>query len=263
MTNRVFIATPTVAGTVTVAFAQTLIAAILAAQKAGWTFRQAFFDGADVTTARNALANVFYEDQSCTHLLFIDSDMGGDGDLFARLFDFGAAFAGIICTERALDLDVLMEEARKGTSRDRATALASRFVVALPPSGGVEFQKGFCKVEALGFGCVLIRRDVFDSLVDKGIVRKTPSGKLKNRGFADEFHDFFSELSRTDGTRLSEDYSFCARAREAGHELWGFGAKAMNHVGSFAYGAAFLDWVKAQAERRSERKETAPPKEPG
>lgn len=247
MTNRVFIATPTVAGTVTTAFAQALIAAIMAAQKAGWSFRQAFFDGADVTTARNALANVFYEDQSCTHLLFIDADMGADIDIFARLFDFGAAFAGIICTERSLDIDVLMEEARKGTTRERATALASRFVVSLP-TGGVEFQKGFCKVDAIGFGCVLIRRDVFDALIDKAVVKKAPSGKLKSRGFTDELYDFFSELTRNDGTRISEDYSFCVRARQAGTELWGFGARGMSHVGAFSYGAAFLERVKAKAE---------------
>lgn len=261
MTNRVFIATPTNGGVVTVAFAQTLIAAIMAAQKARWTFRQAFLDGADVTMARNALANVFYEDQSCTHLLFIDSDMGGDGDLFARLFDFGASFQGVICTERSLDLDILMEEARKGSTRERATALASRFVVAIAP-GNIEFQKGFCKVEAMGFGCVLIRRDVFDALIDKNIVKKTPSGKLKNRGFAAELYDFFSELSHPDGTRISEDYSFCTRARQAGIELWGFGAKGMSHVGAFAYGAPFLERMKAEAERQTE-KGASPPKAPG
>jgi hypothetical protein len=247
--GKVFIGTPTIGGVVTNVFAQTLLAATMAATKAGWDYGQAFFDGAGVATARNALANIFLRDKEATHLLFIDSDMGGDVDLFQRLFAFEGPMAGVICAERNLNLDTLMEEAKKGSSRERATALASRFVVALPP-GDVAFKNGFCRVESMGLACVLVRRDVFDTLIAKGLARKIPTGRLAAHGIGPEMWDFFSEIEREDGSRLSEDYSFCRRVSEAAFEIWGYGARTMSHVGPFAYGATFLEKVKAHAERK-------------
>ena len=242
--RKVLIATPTAEGKVTTAFAQTLLAAVSAFAKAGFQYRQAFFDGADVAMARNAFANVFLADETCTHLLFIDSDMAVDADVFARLIGWGKPIAGPICAERSLDLDRFAEEIRKGASRERATALASNFTVIVAP-GQIEVTNGFCKVEGLGFGCVLIEGAVFAALIERGLAPKTPAGKLARHGLGPEIHDFFSEMAGTGGERVSEDFSFCRRARDAGFDIWGYGAASIGHIGPFAYGASFIERLKA------------------
>lgn len=242
--RKVLIATPTAEGKVTTAFAQTLLAAATAFSKAGFQYRQAFFDGADVAMARNAFANLLLADAACTHLLFIDSDMGVDIDVFARLIQSNKPIVGPICTERSLDLDRFAEEIRKGASRERAMAVASNFAVVVP-QGRLEVTNGFCRVEALGFGCVLIERTAFETVAGRGLARRVPSGKLTRQGFPAEIVDFFSETEGPGGERVSEDFSFCRRAREAGFEIWGYGGAAIGHVGPFTYGASFIERLKA------------------
>ncbi|MEE2690024.1 MAG: hypothetical protein VX640_00660 [Pseudomonadota bacterium] len=248
-TKKVLIATPTAEGKVTTSFAQTLLAAATAFSKAGFQYRQAFFDGADVAMARNAFANILLADEGCTHLLFVDSDMAVDIEVFARLIQWGKPLAGPVCTERSLDLDRFVEEIRGGASKERALAVASNFAVMAAP-GRIEVTNGFCKVEALGFGCVLIERSVFTALAERGLAKKTPAGKLARHGLGPDIYDFFSETAGPDGARVSEDFSFCRRAREAGFDIWGYGAASIGHVGAFTYGASFIERLKAASEPR-------------
>jgi hypothetical protein len=55
-------------------------------------------------------------------------------------------------------------------------------------------------------------------------------------GFEGPFYDFFSEMNLEDGTRLSEDYSFCERWRSlAGNEIWAAVDEPIGHVGDMIY----------------------------
>ena len=73
--EKVFIATPTAGGIVTTAYAGTLIAISLVLKERNVKYRYCNFDGSDVVAARNYLANSFLQDTSCSHILFVDSDM--------------------------------------------------------------------------------------------------------------------------------------------------------------------------------------------
>ena len=88
-----------------------------------------------------------------------------------------------------------------------------------------------------------------DDEIERGFAPKTPAGKLARHGLGPEIHDFFSETAGPGGERVSEDFSFCRRAREAGFDIWGYGAASIGHIGPFAYGAASIERLKAASEQ--------------
>lgn len=246
--SKVLIATPTAQGDVTVAFAQTLLTAVGVFSKAGFAYRQAFFDGPDIALARNAFANAFLADAEATHLLFIDSDMSVSAEIFARLIAWKQPIAAAIYSERALNLDKFADAVRSGASNACAAALASNFVLRVP-NGPIEVTQGFCKLEGVGFGCILIERTVFETMIAQGAAPKVSADKLARHGVGPQIFDFFSEATSPETGRLSEDYSFCRRARAAGFEIWGYAEGTVGHVGQFAFTASFYERLMASAEK--------------
>ena len=76
--------------------------------------RLATIDSADVARARNGLANMALADDSVTHILFVDSDMAIDTEVFRPFIAFDRAMVGAIFPERALDLECYAEERAAG-----------------------------------------------------------------------------------------------------------------------------------------------------
>ena len=94
-------------------------------------------------------------------------------------------------------------------------------------------------VEGLGFGCALIAREVFHSIVTGGIAAPLKSQAITSLGLGGPLYDFFAQFEMDDGDRMSEDFSFCRRAREAGFEILGYAGGGVLHTGHFDFGAPF------------------------
>jgi len=78
--------------------------------------------------------------------------------------------------------------------------------VSVTPSEGCKLP---FKVDACGFGCVLIHRDVFKDMVKPY---------------------FFNGMTKT-GKEFSEDYHFCMNARKLGIEIWAIPELDCGHIG--------------------------------
>lgn len=243
---KVFIATPTVGGIVKTEYASTLmtLVKVLSQIKAQWRYLN--FDGADVVMARNFLANYFLQDPTCTHILFIDNDMGISGEVIQRFMTSKRPVLGAIYPKRAINMQTLYDEASSGKPQEQAIALAQDFNVLLG-SKQLTIEKGFCKVKGLGFGFVLIQRRVFEDLITQKIVEPLVSGTLKKAGLKGEIYDFFSQIQIENGDWLSEDYAFCHRAAMLDDvDVWAWAGAGISHVGSFVYKATFLDQLRAK-----------------
>lgn len=105
----------------------------------------------------------------------------------------------------------------------------------------IEVAQGWCRVAAIGTGCLLIQRQVFERLAAQGSLPKL-SGPIEGGSQAPRLlHDFFGRVTLKDGSRLSEDYSFCARIAEIGQEIWGLADAEVGHVGGQRFSARFTD----------------------
>ena len=242
---RILIATPTAGGITTTAYTQSVVAATVAIHEMGGSYRHLSIDGADVVIARNILAHSFLTDDSCDHILFIDSDMAVDLAVFRRLLKARTPLIGAAYSERRLNLPVFAAAMAEDDNEARARALASNFTVRMKP-GEKKISGGICPVDALGFGCVLIHRDVFQSLIDRQIVGPFISSKLKDLGLEGTVYDFFDEIPLENGDWLSEDYSFCQRVRQLGYvDILAYVGAGVGHVGPFTYSGPYIEKLKA------------------
>lgn len=237
---KALIATPTAGHMVTTGYAHSLIAATQALTELDFQYSHTIFDSADVVLARNYMANLALRNPDTSHLLFIDSDMLIETDVFRRLIRFDKPIAGCLYVERALDWDKYHAFLEAGHTPDQARAKTARFNVRVLGEQ-IEVVQGFCKVEGFGFGCVLIQRGLLRRLADSGIAPKIKNKRLQAELGWDYIYDFFGLLEGKDGESISEDYSFCRRARELESvDVWGMADAEIGHIGRHSYAASFL-----------------------
>ncbi len=233
---KITIGTPTAGGTVTTAYARSLTNLTLELTRLKAEYALSMIDGSDIVKARNIIASEALADPSCTHVLFLDSDMDVPRAVFQRLLEAGHDLAGAIYPKRHLDLDGYTKLIRDDVSPEQALAASSEFVVGFA-SNQVELQSGWCKAAVLGTGCLLIKRTVLEALARDGQVAQIDSG-LPEGG---PLYDFFGPFAKPDGTRMSEDFSFCVKATRAGFTVWALADADVGHVGTHRFTARFSD----------------------
>ena len=138
------------------------------------------FQGALVDRARNQLIERMLDHPiDPTHLFFLDADIVPPSDALLRLL--------------AHDLPIVSGLYRKRLPPHEPMAFTYRGRILRPiPAKGPRLRK----VDVVGGGCLLIRREVFE--------------KVRSPWFTSEW--------RRDG-HLSEDFSFCEKARKVGYRI--------------------------------------------
>ena len=241
---HILFATPTAGGVVKAGFAVTLFRAAIAVKEAGWGADLVTIDSSYVASARNYFANVLVRQLQFTHLVMIDSDMSFKGDIICRLLRSGKPFVAGTYPKRRMDLAIFAQAARDSElGIDQLAAVSLEYNITLEPGiRELKILDGMCRVDRIGLGCAVIRREALVSLIDSGIVGLRPDGFLQGLGMEGPYYDFFSEIRLDDGDRLSEDYSFCERWRsKPGNEIWALVDEPIGHVGEMIYDAPFLN----------------------
>lgn len=165
-----------------------------------------------VAKARNLLVEEFLRSDA-THLMFIDSDIQFDPNDIIRLLAWGLTkgiVGGVPRTRRPEDkvyiavLDEINgENGRQLTMDDMGLVRAKRFATAF----------------------MMIQRKVFTDMVEAH-----PEWKYRDVRYEKDFYCVFDFKLTPDGY-VGEDFLFCDRARELGHEVWIDPTIKLNHVG--------------------------------
>jgi hypothetical protein len=92
--------------------------------------------------------------------------MAFPADLCARLLDADKSLVGTICSRRILHVDQIEKAVSHGLPVKQAILASHEWIV----SGARPSDNGLCKVENIGFGAVLMRRDVFETMIAKKTV---------------------------------------------------------------------------------------------
>jgi hypothetical protein len=203
-------------------------------------------DHAEVSYARNAMANHLLKNKQFTHLLFVNDDISFDPELVLELLRFDKPVVGAISPRRGFDLHKFFASASGGGSFEQAQAAGAEFVLrrVSPPSDG------WCQLSAIGMGITLIRREVFEEMAAKKAApaRTVPvtageilEGDVLHYGF---FDHLFSEESKS---LLSEDLSFCSRWCGCGGEIWGNASYDLSLLGQMVFKGNYLDSLEANA----------------
>lgn len=237
---KVFIATPTAGGVVKTEFANTLVGTILDLKNRDISVRYMNYDGPDIVLARNYLASLFMEDDECTHLFFVDSDMAFSGALCHRLIQSEKSIIAAACPRREMDMHAL-KESLQSKSMDINGALASSTRYNVKFAGGtIKTTNGLCQVDGIGTAVMLIGKTALTKMIDMDVATiKKNDHQTEMMGLSGGLYNFFDPVYVGEDY-LSEDLSFCSKWKEqCNGEIWAVVDEDIGHVGSMRYGVPY------------------------
>ena len=209
--SKIHFLTPCYGGNITeVCFSSYLGFTIMAMQN-GINFQiDTLSNESNVNRARNSCAAKFLSGD-CTHLMFVDADIQFNPQDILKLINHDKEIVGGIYPQKTLPPKMVVNTLNNG-----------------------EQQGDLIEVGTLGTGFMLIKRSVFEKMIQAGA---TPYGD--DIGLSDiennNQYDFFNCTIDSNGRYLTEDWSFCRKWRELGGEIWADTTVALAHVGYYRF----------------------------
>lgn len=234
------IATPAYKGEYSSAYVRSLYSLLTAAPSMGLSFSFSEVDYSDIVTSRNYLvSNFFYNKKDCSHLLFLDADMGFPHRLISEMVALGEPLVGVVYPKRSINLARL--HSLSGQPFARAYARSCSFIGT--PGEPHPRNPAFRRVDGCGTGIMLIARTCIERMLDQcqGLVDEC---RYKRLPFASKFNAFITPFKKIEleDRELSEDLSFCHRWTQAcGGLIYANVTSDIEHVGSFTVKTAQAD----------------------
>ena len=238
---RIMIATPMYGGMCTGSYVQGLLFTMSKMRELGINTAWCQITNESlITRARNELVRVFLE-QGQDYLMFIDADIGFDGDAVAHLL---AADKDVVCgiyPKKEVNWDSVKRAVAAG--KEDIEDHAGAFVFNMIGTADAETDETGCiEVRHGGTGFMLIKRGVFEHLMPHVPTYRTNSFIDPETGEYDKplTYEFFATSIDKSGALLSEDYHFCELVREHGGEVWAHSFIRLTHTGTYVYDGDIL-----------------------
>ena len=237
--TNVFLATPMYGGLCNGSYTVGLLSAVGVFSRYGIGMQYAhMMNESLITRARNLLAKDFLASE-CTHLMFIDADIGfNPADIIPMIHADKDIICGIYPKKEINWIDV-SKAVNRGVQPQQLHEHTGAFVLNLIGDATEQEGNKYAPMEIAngGTGFMLIKREVFN-----GLIGKVPT--YKNDVFAavdqerkqEVINEFFATSITEDTNRLlSEDYHFCKIAREAGFRVWAAPWAQLSHTGTYVF----------------------------
>jgi hypothetical protein len=201
--------------------------------------------------ARNILASMTLN-ETFSHLLFVDSDMGFSPVLIAKMIAFQKPVVGCICPKKTFNYDWFHASAATYDNPMVARLLANDYIggqgaviAETAPNGerSARLVDGFVKVQYAGTGIMLIHRDVFVAIKARfpELWVENPGEKYRSFGLHGGVLQCFDSVQGPDGLFPGEDIAFCRRWVEGcGGEIWSSVDEAIVHIGQENFVGQYL-----------------------
>ena len=161
----------------------------------------------NVNRARNTCASKFLSGDA-THLMFVDADIKFNPTDVVKLLTHDKDIVGGIYPQKTLPPKMVVNTIDNGKR-----------------------EGNLIEVGTIGTGFMLIKRTVFEKLIEEGATPYNDQMELINNNQ----YDFFQCTIDSRGRYLTEDWSFCRRWRQVGGEVWADLDIALEHVGYFRF----------------------------
>jgi hypothetical protein len=198
----------------------------------------------DIAELRSMAMTIWYDSMPASdHMLFIDADMAFPPEMVLDMLLLDEPIVGAIYPQR-------------------------RIPVSWAGSGDgsvhTERRGNFMKVEGVGMGCTLIRRDVVTKFIEKmpelidTRLKLHPAVEMMKGAGATRIIRAFEKLDMPERGVVSEDLSFCIRWGKMGGSIWAAIGYDMSHIGPYNYSGNYLKYVDEQQAREAAVKLTPP-----
>jgi len=209
--TKIHFLTPCYGGNITeVCFSSYLGFTIMAMQN-GINFQiDTLSNESNVNRARNSCAAKFLSGD-CSHLMFVDADIQFNPQDIVKLINHDKDIVGGIYPQKTLPPKMVVNTLNNG-----------------------EHEGDLIEVGTLGTGFMLIKRSVFEKMIEEGATPYVDAIGLSPEENANQY-DFFQCTIDSKGRYLTEDWSFCRRWRQLGGKIWADTKIALAHVGYYRF----------------------------
>jgi hypothetical protein len=215
-----------------------------------------------LTLARNVFASMVLNDESFTHLLFVDSDMAFSPSLVAKMLAFRKPVVGVIAPRRRFDYATYFALGRFNDNPLTSKLLAAEYIGTgslmkrKGPDGTTtcEIEDGFVRTKGVGTGILLIERGVFERIRERFPEQwvASPGKHVQGTGLEGGLLHCFDPERGDDGLYPGEDVAFCRRWVDGcGGEVWANVDEFIVHIGHENFVGQYLFKLQHEAARRS------------
>lgn len=250
--RKLFLAVPMYGGQCAGMFAKSVADLASICTSNGIEMRSYFlFNESLITRARNYCVDEFMR-SGCTHMMFIDSDIGFDPrDVLAMLALQGDdseydVLAGPY-PKKCISWEKIKLAVDKGVADEDPNVL-ERFVgdyVFNPKGGGGNIRIDQpVEVMEVGTGFMMTRRSAFEKFEKAFPQYSYKPDHVRTEAFdgSREIMQYFqAEIDPKSKRYLSEDYWFCQKMIEIGGKIWYCPWMKLQHVGSYIFGGSLVD----------------------
>lgn len=252
--RRLFVATPMYGGQCAGEFTKSLLELVLKCQANNMHCQTFFlFNESLITRGRNYLVDEFLR-SDCTHMLFIDADIGfkpDDALALLALQSDESPYDVITATypKKVISWEKVKVAVDKGYGDEDPNNLANYvgdFVfnpIQSPCGSRIDLDKPVEIAEG-GTGFMMIRRATFDKYAE-GFPgqRYRPDHSRSDQfdGSRDIVAFFDCIIDPVSRRYLSEDYMFCHNVRRIGMKVWLCPWIRLNHMGSYSFGGSLAN----------------------
>jgi hypothetical protein len=208
------------------------------------------FNESIITRARNNLTRDFLE-TDCTHMMFIDSDIGWRAEDIIRMLDDDKDILAGLYPFKEIAWDQVAGAVHAGVPPEELHKYASPLVFGVDKHANnlTIWPRGeSVEIPCAGAGFMMIKRGVFEGLADVvpeyndvlGSPRSITDGVTHNKTAKTVKMYFETSIDEfSDNHLLSEDYHFCKLARNHGYKIWAAPWAALTHTGSYQFTARY------------------------
>jgi hypothetical protein len=251
--NKIFLATPMYGGQCAGMFTKSVADLASICTHYGIGLQMYFlFNESLITRARNYCCDEFVR-SDCTHLMFIDSDIGfNPNDVIALLAmqtspDNEYDVIGGPYPKKCISWEKITKAVEKGFAEEDPNNL-DKFVgdfVFNPKHGQTEIPLGRpVEVLEIGTGFMMIKRSALDTFREKFPQYHYKPDHIRTEQFdgSREIMQYFqAEIDPVSKRYLSEDYWFCQKLQELNLKTWICPWMKLQHVGTMIFGGSLLD----------------------
>jgi hypothetical protein len=190
-----------------------------------------------ITRARTGIANTFLN-SDCTHLLFIDADIGFEPEDVFKLLSHNLEFVCGGYPAKNIDWKHISAAAQRGTPAQLLPTFASPYIYNRLSEQPEDVPAGLIEVKNAGTGFMMISKSVLEKL--SGHVPDYINNQFDNHGTRAK--EFFSTTIKND-ILLSEDHYFCEKWREIGGRIFIDPSIRLKHIGTYVYESSPNHWI--------------------
>ncbi len=191
-----------------------------------------------ITRSRNALVKNFLDNDTATHLLFIDADIGFEPEAVQRLLELDEEVAAGMYPLKVVDWSRMAAVVRPGMTETMVREASMHFVGVPRAPAEREERDGFVTAEYAGTGFMMIKRSAIERLIAAHPETRYHAMQTypPQKAGGAPFHSLFDcMIEPSTGTYLSEDFTFCHRFRAIGGKIWLDTRSRLRHVGSLEF----------------------------